>query len=553
MNTNKLSAVISAKAFREAGGRYVVISPGSRNAPLIKSFQNEDLQLLSIVDERSAGFIALGIAQSTGGPVALCCTSGSALLNYSPAVAEAFYAGINLIVFSADRPQEFIDQGIGQTIQQQGVYQNFQKGFLQLPLDVLNENLLFEEISCLLEKGKQGFKGPIHVNIPFDEPLYGEAKFLALEDRSSNDENARGFNSLSETLLAEFYSTRRVLIICGVLAPSSELNEALDSISRLSNIALFSEYTSNLSISHTIKTIDRVLELSGDSDEPDLVITLGENIISKKIKSFVSSSNAKHWHVNEGGIGRDIFGKLSETINANAGDFLNSLNTNKQKIDSGYKANWENKRLLSQRRHDQYFGNCVYSDLYVFEQIVNVLPSNYHIQSGNSSVVRYFQLFDNLNSKSFYANRGTSGIDGSTSTAVGFCHVVDEPTLLVTGDLSFMYDSNGLWNNIVSAKLRIIIINNAGGGIFRIIPGPDTVENFETFFEGNHSMNFRGIIENMSLDYGLAKNESDLNHALQTFFDASDVAKVLEVQTPNEINSRILKEYFSFIKNGDHA
>ncbi len=556
MNTNKQTAILAAQSFFQIGGRQVVVSPGSRNAPLIVSFQQEKLELHSVIDERSAGFIALGIAIAANQPVGLICTSGTALLNYSPAIAEAYYLGIPLIVFSADRPEESIDQGIGQTINQQNVYANFQKSFLQLPNQIFTESDFKvwnrTVLDCLLIATSKD-SGPIHINMPFEEPLYGlvEEQFESIAQGSIIN-NKNDF-SLTYSQQEKLFNSPRILILCGMLKEDELVGDLLHVLSTVPSISILSEHTSNQPNLNAIQTIDRVFELVDEDVNPDLVITLGENIISKKVKSFISNSDCVHWHISPGGVSRNTFGKLEQSIESDTKAFLQSLVELKGKLPkSAYLSNWNALDVVGEERHQQFIDSCSYSDLGVFNRIIKTLPFDYHIQSGNSSVVRYFQLFKNIPFKNFHANRGTSGIDGSTSTAVGYSLAKCETTLLVTGDLSFMYDSNGLWNDLISPSLRIIIINNGGGGIFRIIPGPKSVKNFETYFEGKHSMNYKGIVTNFGLEYHFAENYQELENELETFFELSSVAKVLEVKTPSELNNQILMSYFNFIKTGEH-
>lgn len=554
MNTDKHTAVVAAKSFKAIGGEIIIVSPGSRNAPLVQSFTSERLELISIVDERSAAFIALGIAIQKNKPVGLCCTSGSALLNYAPALAEAYYLNVPLIVFSADRPEHLIDQGVGQTIQQQNVFSNFQKSFLQLPLQITVDKApdLYNKIQATMSESISGNKGPVHLNIPFDEPLYNQSEssnFLSSAQKINIEKPNFQFPA---ALAYAVRSDRRIMIITAVLSKNNELNQLINEFSNFENVIILKEHTSNLNDERAISTIDRVLELVDESHRPDIVVTLGEQIISKRIKAFVAQSDCKHWHISEGGIERNTFGKLRGVARGKAEEVLQILHENiLKKVNSDYREKWLRVDALAQERHVAFTVDIPYSDFFVFKKIQETLPFNYHLQSANSSVVRYFQLFKDLKTKYFHANRGTSGIDGSTSTAVGYCYAANEPTLLVTGDLSFMYDSNGLWNNIKSPLLRIIVINNSGGGIFRIIPGPQSVKGFEEYFEAQHQTSFEGICNTMGVDYQCASNEKELDNALDSFFEISTVTKVLEVKTPNTENDKVLKSYFKYIKTGN--
>jgi 2-succinyl-5-enolpyruvyl-6-hydroxy-3-cyclohexene-1-carboxylate synthase len=183
-----------------------------------------------------------------------------------------------------------------------------------------------------------------------------------------------------------------------------------------------------------------------------------------------------------------------------------------------------------------------------FDKILKQIPDTYMLQSGNSSTIRYLQLFDLNKTLTVFCNRGTSGIDGSTSTAIGAATVSENPTVFITGDLSFFYDSNALWNNYTPSNFRIIIINNRGGGIFRILPGNKNSKNFSTFFETNHDLTAEPISKLFNFEYTSASSNEELETALENFYIQSSRPKLLEIFTPSSENDQILLSYFDFIK-----
>jgi len=212
-----------------------------------------------------------------------------------------------------------------------------------------------------------------------------------------------------------------------------------------------------------------------------------------------------------------------------------------------YQQKWLQEKEKRAEKHQQYLSKLAHSDLKVFEQVLESVPANSQLQLGNSSVVRYAQLFDIKDSFRVFCNRGTSGIDGSTSTAIGADFASKKQTVFITGDLSFFYDSNALWNTYIPFNFRIIIINNNGGGIFRFIPGPKSTNALE-YFETSHELTAEHLCKMYQLEYNSVLNSKELTLALKGFYQDSDKPKVLEVFTDKEVNETILKEYFNFLK-----
>ncbi|MBA6156528.1 2-succinyl-5-enolpyruvyl-6-hydroxy-3-cyclohexene-1-carboxylic-acid synthase [Tenacibaculum sp. S7007] len=520
----------------------VVISPGSRNAPLTIGFSNHpSIETLSVVDERCAAFFAMGIAQQKQKPVAIVCSSGSALLNYYPAIAEAFYSNIPLVVISADRPKHLIDIGDGQTIRQENVFENhilYSANLVEGEFEK-NKELLCESLQIAIHK-----KGPVHVNVPFDEPLYEAVDELKEFNFSVSDESKEEQSVNYDKLKSIWSSSLKKMILVGSNYPDNELQGILNEIVKDESVLVLTETTSNLYNPKFINSIDKLIFPLSDIDfeklQPEVLLTLGGMVISKKIKQFLRKYEPKHhWHVDELKA-MDTYHCLSEFIKEKPSEFLKELVGGKE---SDYQKLWLTKKDERVIKHNEYLANVEYSDLKVFETILNKVPNESQVQISNSSTIRYSQLFDLNPSLKVFCNRGTSGIDGSTSTAIGAAYVNDNSTTFITGDLSFFYDSNALWNANIPKNFRIIILNNAGGGIFRFIPGPSTT-NATDYFETPHSLTAEHLAKMYGFDYVAVSNLKELKKGLSNFYSVSNQPKIMEVFTPKEINDVVLKNYF---------
>jgi 2-succinyl-5-enolpyruvyl-6-hydroxy-3-cyclohexene-1-carboxylate synthase len=527
----------------------VVISPGSRNAPLTIGFSNhEDFETLSIVDERCAAFFALGIAQQKQKPVALVCTSGSALLNYYPAIAEAYYSQIPIVVISADRPSHFIDIGDGQTIRQENVFHNhilFSANLKENDFDKNSEKL--SKAFSLLHK----VKGPIHINAPFDEPLYetvSKMRDFSFKIEKSDTESNIDYNNLAQL----WNSASKKMILVGVHYPNKKLELLLDKVADDPSVLVLTETTSNLNNKRFINSIDNLIfNLTQEefaSLQPDILLTFGGLIVSKKIKKFLREySPSEHWHVNELRA-FDTYHVLSKHIKIDSYSFFENFHKLViHNTKSNYESDWTHHKKLIREKHNNYIKKAPYSDLKVFDLILKVIPDFSEVQFSNSAIIRYSQLFEMNSTITVFCNRGTSGIDGSTSTALGAAYATQKSTTLVTGDLSFFYDSNALWNNYIPKDVRIIIINNSGGGIFKIIPGPKKSSALE-YFETPHCLTAEHLSLMFGLEYSTAHNLKTLQQKVVNFYDTSDKPKILEIFTPSDQNDLVLKAYINNLK-----
>lgn len=559
MNTDKVTALIAAHLFSGKGGIHVVISPGSRNAPLIIAFQKQEEVMCHVIpDERSAGFVALGMAKARKELVALVCTSGTALLNYLPAIAEAQMHNIPLVVFSADRPSQWIGQGIGQSIDQVNALGNFvnHKVHLDDYHDADGWWFANRKINECLNTACHSNKGPVHINMAFEEPLYNQVE-VELPRRALRLLHAeaplKNKSLFSSNLIQSWLGAKKKMILCGCLEASPRLNEQLNELSQKHGVIILHETTSNLSISNGIGSIDTVLAMVGEDPEfmPDVLITIGKHVISKRIKSFFNhEALTQHWDVNPYGEVIDTFQSLTRTINSEPEEFFDQLLNESEGVNNSFQQKWLKVDQLSRNAHREYLDNAPFSDLKVYESMLSSIPNGFHVEMANSAVIRYAQLFEKGNWKSFWTNRGTSGIEGSASTAIGHCMSTGVNTVLITGDISFFYDSNAFWNEALPTNFRIILVNNSGGGIFRYIPGPTSVDHFERFFESTHKLNAKGIAETFDIEYTSANCEEDVKARLAELFELSgNRPRLLEIFTPRELNDKVLNDYFKFISS----
>ena len=549
--------------------KHIVISPGSRNAPLIVSFTEDPyFTCYSIVDERCAAFFALGMAQAAGA--------------FYPAVAEAFYSDIPLVIISADRPHYKIDIGDGQTIRQDHVFDRHIGFSANLKQDVshatetirsLIPSMINKRVS--IEKQQQAIsesnnealtraletvcntRTPVHINIPFEEPLYDP---IAIENASASVFHKPASPILFDEDLAQHLKLwnrcKKKMVLVGVYPPHSIEQEILDDLANDPSVLVFTETTSNLHHPNFFQSIDSIIapiensnnkEVLFEALQPDILLTFGGLIVSKKIKAFLRKYKPKHhWHIHEKKA-YDTFFSAPVHFKFHANPFLKLFLKQSVVVDSEYQKRWLKIRNNYIQKRNQYLNQIPFSDLLAFNHIISTIPSGYMVQLANSSTVRYAQLFDMDSGITVFCNRGTSGIDGSTSTAVGASLIHKEPTVLITGDLSFLYDSNGLWNKYLRPDFRIIVINNEGGGIFRILPGKEETQNFEDYFETIHELDIRSLCKVHQLEYQKADSEKTLQEELATFFNDSKTAKVLEIKTPRKLNNEILLAYFDFI------
>ncbi|MEG0927800.1 MULTISPECIES: 2-succinyl-5-enolpyruvyl-6-hydroxy-3-cyclohexene-1-carboxylic-acid synthase [Chryseobacterium] len=552
--SSKRSIQILAHLLQQYGIADIVISPGSRNAPLAIHFSEVDsFNCYSIVDERSAAFVAMGMAKSEKKPVAITCTSGSAVVNYYPAVTEAFYQNIPLLVLTADRPTDFVDIFDGQTIRQKDVFHQHSYGDFQLLEDSKEnaEDINFDTIKKAIELCFEK-QGPVHINIPLEEPLYELVSELPPFPTVEKTIRHKDYE-VPSNLIAEWHTSQRIMILVGTRDYSPELENQLTQLVKNHSVVVLSEANSNLYHEKFFRHIDRYIFNFTEEDyktyAPDLLITVGQNVVSKKVKQFLRSARPKqHWHLDE--VWQpDTYFSLTEKVEVKPEVFFSKLLKFINLEPRPYFNLWDVLRDKKDAKHQQFLNTVEFSDFYFFNKASQTVPENYNIHFANSSAIRYAQLFD-FGKRKMYCNRGTSGIDGSTSTAMGFAIKNANPTLLITGDLSFFYDINGLWNQYIPPFVRIIIFNNGEGNIFKIIPGPGNANpnTLDEFIATKHRKNAEHLAKHFGFSYIRVEDDITLDRVLENFFKPDSLPKILEVNTYGKNSADVQKAYFNFMK-----
>lgn len=531
---------------RAKGVTDIIISPGSRNAPLTIGFANNpNFTCYSIADERCAAFFATGMAQQLKKPVAVVCTSGSALLNYYPAVAEAFYSQIPLIVISADRPHDKIDIGDGQTIRQENVYANhilYNANLLE-DASLENDRLINEAINTAVLQ-----KGPVHINAPFEEPLYETVKQLSVQPKAFDTPIASAYSEDLTPFISKWNTAKKKLVLVGVNDPNTIDLSVIERLANDPSVVIMTETTSNLHHSTFLNSIDTIITPFTAEDfeafRPEILLTFGGMVVSKRVKAWLRKySPAEHWHIDTLRA-YDTFSALTKHFETDANTFLKTFLPQTIQVESSYHQAALELKALRKVKHHEYLSKIPFTDFKAFEIILPALKDNSQLQISNSSAIRYIQLLDVNNSIEVFCNRGTSGIDGSSSTAVGAAVASGKETVLITGDISFLYDSNALWNSYIPKDFKIIIINNGGGGIFRILPGHNETPVFNTYFETTHRLTAEYLAKMYGFGYQKASDEAGLKSELEVFMQNNEQPKILEVFTPMLENDKILLQYF---------
>ncbi|MCF8361634.1 MAG: 2-succinyl-5-enolpyruvyl-6-hydroxy-3-cyclohexene-1-carboxylic-acid synthase [Prolixibacteraceae bacterium] len=541
---------------RKKNIKHVIVSPGSRNAPLIRQFFSDSFfNLHSIVDERSAAFYGLGVSLATHEPVVLVCTSGSAGLNYAPALAEAFYQRVPLIAVTADRPPWLIGQQDNQAIHQVEVFRNFVKCSINVDIPIKDEQrlvLFHQNLDSLLNCAVNDIKGPVHVNVPVDEPLYAEMPepSRSIKLKSLENQFFSGFNMLKEY----WKKSRKPIIVVGQQNTGSELCEILNRLGVARKTVVLAEPLANIAGRNVIGAVDRVMmqvELSESEEKemyrPDLLVSVGGHVVSKRLKNWLHNMDIPHFRISEKKDGIDTYGNLTENIVGDPASELFAILSDIHDADAGFLKVWHEVNDKTLYNHNSFLKEAEFSDIKVFYTFLKKIPDGAAVHFGNSSPIRYGQLFELGNMNGVFANRGVSGIDGCLSTAAGYASQTNLLTFVFVGDLSFVYDSNAMWNRNLPSNLRIIMINNSGGGIFRLLDGPLSFDGFNNYIETSHPVNIGKIVESFGLAYFFGKSVEGIDKQIEDFVHSNKPA-VFEVKTPQLDNPVVYRKYLETIK-----
>jgi 2-succinyl-5-enolpyruvyl-6-hydroxy-3-cyclohexene-1-carboxylate synthase len=554
-------AALSAKK----GLRHAVLCPGSRCAPLTLAFtRHPEIQCKTISDERSAAFMALGISQGSGQPAVLVCTSGTAAYNFAPAVAEAYFSRIPLVILTADRPTEWIDQLDGQTIYQSGLYGRHVKRSYQLPQEYEHPDngwAINRIMNEAINLARQEPCGPVHVNAPFREPLYPlQTDTFSYSDVVRVIEDSKALSELESTQKEEiknaWQSFHNVLIVAGQLEVDDGLIASLTKFLNTHNVPVVADVISNLHpieklVSHADLFLGQCGEEVSKTLRPDLLITFGQSTISKNLKLFLRKySPVQHWHIQVAGDVADTFQHVTKIIRCTPEkffDFLSSVNSSgsfENQKQNNYHKLWEieERRLL--RSLDEHLISKELGELEFVNEIIQNLPPGSNLHLANSMSVRYAN-FIGLKAAhqnvSVFSNRGTSGIDGCTSTAVGHALTSHELNVLITGDQAFFYDRNAFWHNYAVPNLRVALLNNHGGIIFKMIDGPGETPEAAEYFVTDQRLTAKHLCDEFGIEYLKLDNKRKLKNLIRDFFEPEGKAKVLEYETDLTLNKTLFE------------
>lgn len=554
-----------AEICAKKGITHAVISPGSRSAALTLAFvRHPSIKTYVIPDERCAGFIALGMAQQLRKPVVVICTSGTAVYNLGPAVAEAFFQQVPLVVITADRPPEWIAQQDGQTIFQRNIFGPHVKQSYELPVsrnhpdEAWHINRIINE-AINLAAGLP--HGPVHVNAPFREPFYPShnqpisysADVRIIRESSPvfylSEKDKVGLQSL-------LASCRKMLIVAGQLPYDPELNNTIRNLP--AHLPLLADITANLHESvRIIRHSDLIIGLMPESKkaelQPDLLITIGQSVLSKNVKLFLRKyPPSTHWHIQPAGEVADVFQHLTNIIRTTPMHFFKWLST--CTLHSGlqqYYEQWQKAEVLIGSGIASFQEKSAASELYLTHEVLKHLPPASTLHLANSMSVRYASLFgipDGKSGVSVLCNRGTSGIDGCTSTTVGHCLAGNGLHVLVTGDLAFFYDRNAFWHNYPLPNLRIVVLNNQGGIIFKLIDGPSQLPEADEYFVTHQLLSAKHLCEEYGFEYISVTQPEEMHTGIQKLFSPGNTVKILELKSSVSENVSIFEAFKSHIR-----
>jgi len=533
MQTNRHIADLAA-VFTGAGIKHVVICPGSRNAPLIQLFTGLSyFSCHSVVDERSAAYIALGMARETGRPAAVVTTSGTAVMNLAPAAAEAYHQGIPLVLLTADRPLERFATFNNQWIDQEAPFYNCSKGFLQLEPDPREDGIVKPaagSMEQLLAEAISYPPGPVHINVLLEEPLYER-----LPENTERDAVPAKLPESSDPVeTGELPAPgERVLLLAGMGALQTVSEKVFSALARREGTVVVAENIANLGGDRVIRYPELSLRAAGKDllgkMKPDRILAVGGQVVSKKLKLFLQS----------------LPGVKYRQLGSEAGAYLESW---AREAPGGshirpFREAWFTAEQRGTGRAFPLLEELPFSNLRVVARVLEAAPKGAVIHLGNSATIRYSQLVPCRDDLTYYSNRGTSGIDGCVSSAVGAAMVSGRTHLLVLGDLAFVYDSNALWNKDFPPNLRVVVLNDSGGGIFRLLDGPSEMPFYEEFSVTHHPVSLELLGEAFGRSVLRVSSERELSGSLDAFLEPSSPHAIMESDTAGSENSLIFRQF----------
>lgn len=542
-NVNILTSLLVAH-----GVRHAVVCPGSRNAPIAHNLDAcGGIRCYPVTDERSAGFYALGLCQATNAPVVVCVTSGTALLNLFPAVAEAFYQHLPLVVLSADRPAQWIDQLDGQTLPQVGVLERFVCKTVNLPEPHDEEshwycNRLINEalIACM-----KGSCGPVHINVPIIEPLYQfKTKALPIERKINFVSGLSDFKAASlqcfQPILTALKHAKKPLFVIGQMKPCTLFSEQVERLILQQHVILYEPLSTDRGDCY----LEDMMSLIDENEDflPDFILYMGDTLVSKRLKEFLrKAKKAECWVVNPEGILYDTFMNLTGIVQAEPKDIMQAIDF------QGNTEWWSLWDKMKQHAHKHCMAfELHYSNMLAVKLLETLLSkdsSKTIVHYANSTSIRLGCIYARHH---VFCNRGINGIEGSLSTAAGYSLMTDKRVFCIIGDLSFFYDQNALWNQNLRGNFRILLLNNHGGGIFGKFEGLKRSPVRNRIVMAEHATTAEGVCRDNQIKYYAANNAQALEKSLNTLVNENSERPVLlEVFTNAETDLQIYQKYFN--------
>lgn len=540
----------------------IVVCPGTRNAPLVQAAATSELALHHVIDERVAAFVALGIAAEQYRPVAVVCTSGSAVLNMAPACAEAFYRQVPLIVISADRPSQWIGQADGQTIRQAGALNAVVRASRDIPVlhnaqETRAALRVINEMICIARGDEIRGQGPVHLNIQLDSPL-GTTADITDEDSAPAIRpmgEGKGISLTPHEL--EPLRRARLLFLTGPMPPCDTVRKALSKLAALPNVMVATDILSNMQgCGHNIDTVLNALTpQQRRALLPDIVVTAGGGITSALAKDWLRNGAAlnitQHLHIGTDGPAVDTFLCQTATIQAAPQAVLPELAAaiSADVTDNGYAAQWREAVAKADKANEDFCNSLPWCELTAIRHIIGAMPGDWGLHLSNGTTVRYAQTADCSGVRRVDANRGVNGIDGSTSTAIGAAMVSSHVTLLLTGDMSAQYDFGALLLEEIPARFKMVVINNSGGGIFRAIANTRHLPAMPRYLAGGVVLPLEALCRSRGFGYYRADSLEALKSEFEAMAARTDVPCILEVEVPPEAGTPIFKRLYTLYKN----
>lgn len=561
------------------GVKYACISPGSRSTPLtLAAARNKKIKSFINIDERSSAFFALGLAKSTETPVVLICTSGTATAEFYPAIIEAYQQRVPLIVCTADRPPELVNVGANQTINQDNIYKNHIRWYCPAGLPEASAKGLKHIKLCASKAYYESFiksRGPVHLNFPFRKPfepdsytdeisqnllqLKGikEIDFPDTDDTAVKNLNRRKwFRDISKRLV----ESKKILLIAGPEKYNAAFPAEISGLAKILNAPVLADGLSNIRFGihdkgNIVSNFDAILRSDKFSGEnrPDLILHFGRTVTSKALENYLEKCAAPKFLINDSGDWFDPSNKAKAAIKCRPYIFCREMiHCLEGNIDFKSRTTWTGKfinadKIASELKSKIIKRSASLNECRIPGEIIELIPDNSQIMISNSMPVRDFDYFASGLAKNItvFNNRGASGIDGIISTALGTAAQSKKPAVLITGDLAFYYDLNGL----LAAKnynipLIIILVNNNGGGIFDILPIAEYGKLFSKYFTVSHNLDFSHFVKAYGGNYKRIKNWSEFRSSFKKALKSKSFS-VIEIGTNSGQSLKLRRKFWN--------